>query len=80
MSEKPIVLCPHCNSEIIIEEVNCKIFRHGVYKATGEQMHPHAPKDECDKAVTEDTIYGCGKPFCIEYIDEKWIAILCDYI
>lgn len=80
MSEKPIVLCPHCNCQVIIEEVNCKIFRHGVYKANGEQMPPHTSKEECDKAVIDNRIYGCGKPFRIEYIDEKWVAILCDYI
>ena len=36
-----IVLCPHCGDSILIEQINCRIFRHAVYKTTGEQMDPH---------------------------------------
>lgn len=75
-----IIICPHCQLQIIIEEVNCQIFRHGVYKSSGEQLNPHASKDECDKAVVEGIIYGCGKPFRIDFIERKWIATVCDYI
>ena len=78
--EKPIVVCPHCNCEIIIEEVNCQIFRHGAYKTTCEQLPPHASKDECDKASANDEIYGCGKPFRIDLVEGKWIATVCEYI
>ena len=28
--EMPILLCPHCQEYIIIEKINCGIFRHGV--------------------------------------------------
>ena len=75
-----IVTCPHCNTQIIIEEINCQIFRHGAYKTTGEQMPPHASKEECDKAFNEGEIYGCGKPFRIDMIDQKWVATECNYI
>jgi hypothetical protein len=78
--DKPIVICPHCQCEVIIEEINCQIFRHGIYKATCEQFPPHASKEDCDKAIAEDAIYGCGKPFRIEFVNDKWIAISCDYI
>ena len=76
----PIVQCPHCQCDVIIEEINCQIFRHGVYKLTGQQIPPHAPKSECDAASAEDRIYGCGKPFRIDYIEDKWVAVVCDYI
>ena len=33
-----IIVCPHCNDYIIIEKLNCGIFRHGIIKETGKQM------------------------------------------
>ena len=57
--------CPHCK----IVEVNCAIFRCGIYK----QIPPHLSK-ECDAIV--DKIYGCGKPFCL--VNGKLEP--CDYI
>jgi len=70
-----IVKCPHCFLFVEIIELNCKIFRHGVYKDTVQQMDPHTPKDICDKVV--NLIYGCGKPF---KINDSGIAEICDYI
>ena len=26
-----VIECPHCNEPILIEQLNCKIFRHGVF-------------------------------------------------
>ncbi len=46
-----VVVCPHCEEYIVIQEFNCNIFRHGVFKVTGEQVPPHASKEECDKYV-----------------------------
>jgi hypothetical protein len=80
MEEKPIVVCPHCKSSVIIEEINCKIFRHGIYKETGQQMDPHLPKNKCDEAVLNNWIYGCGKPFRVEMQNDVLVAIECDYI
>lgn len=79
--ELPIIVCPHCLESVIIEQINCGIFRHGIRKADGKQMDPHAPKDVCDRLVLDNAIYGCGKPFQIE-LDKngKWVAIKCDYI
>lgn len=45
---EPIVKCPHCSKFIIIEKINCGIFRHGIIKSTLKQMEPHLPKDKCD--------------------------------
>jgi hypothetical protein len=66
--------CPHCKTMIIVEEINCGIFRCGIYKLSGLQINPHLVKDECDRI--KDEIWGCGKPFRIE--NNKLIK--CDYI
>ncbi len=74
-----IIQCPHCHATILIarRDLNCRIFRHGVYKSTGQGIPPHAPRDECERLVTQGLIYGCGKPF---QIDEKECPVVCDYI
>jgi hypothetical protein len=74
------VQCPHCNGTIIIEELNCRIFRHAVLKENGNQINPHAPKEECENYIEKDMIYGCGKPFIVVNKDDKYIAEICDYI
>ena len=74
------VQCPHCKEYVIIEQVNCAIFRHGVYKHNQQQIPPHLPKINCDELVCKDLIYGCGKPFKIELKNDQWIALECDYI
>lgn len=73
-----LVKCPHCNDEIIIlkTEINCGIFRHGIFKHNYEQISPHESKEKCDNYVINNSIYGCAKPFRI--INDN--AIICDYI
>ena len=72
--------CPHddCKSLIIVEEkdINCKIFRHGVYKKDLKGIPPHTKMEECIRLKKEDLIYGCGRPFLF---DGKKVEI-CDYI
>ena len=75
-----VVICPHCNLHVMIQEINCSIFRHGVYKNNKQQMNPHASKDECDKCVKEDLIIGCGKPFKLVLNNNEYTAVVCDYI
>jgi hypothetical protein len=70
------VSCPHCNGMILILELNCCIFRHGVMKQTDTQIDPHLNKTECDRLVEQGLIYGCGKPFRIV----NGIVEVCDYI
>jgi hypothetical protein len=70
-----IVTCPHCQVPIIILELNCRIFRHGVFIDTSQQIPPHLSKIECEKI--KEKIYGCGKPF---RINNENIAVICDYI
>lgn len=74
--EQLIVVCPHCADLIIIEQLNCCIFRHGVKKDTFQPINPHAKKQECDYLVENNLIYGCGKPFRVT--NNK--AEICDYI
>lgn len=75
-----IVQCPHCEGPIEVVEVNCAIFRHGVFKQTGIQMHPHETKEKCDELIEKNLIYGCGKPFKITIINNTYVAEICDYI
>jgi hypothetical protein len=85
------IICPHCNTWVLIEEINCAIFRHGVDKNTGFQIPPHLDKNTCVKLFEKGVIFGCGKPFKVvpnpSYDPEsksddnyKWIAEACDYI
>lgn len=78
---EPVITCPHCKVPVLIQEMNCSIFRHGVYKNTGLQIDPHAAKNICDQLVRDSAIYGCGKPFRI-VLDPSggMVAITCDYI
>ena len=66
--------CPHCGIAIEIEQINCAIFRCGIYKQIGQQIPPHLPKEECDQI--KDKIWGCSNPF--KYENGK--LIICDYV
>jgi hypothetical protein len=72
--------CPHCKQQVIVrlQDVNCKIFRHGIKKSNYEQINPHATKELCDSLVERDLIYGCGKPF--KLTDDLTQVEVCDYI
>lgn len=78
--------CPHCNGGIIVQrnELNCRIFRHGVY-LNMQPMNPPS-KEECDRLVQTNQIIGCGKPFRVINGPNRpngatnLIAIKCDYI
>lgn len=71
-----VLVCPHCEKYVEILELNCKIFRHGIYKKDYAQINPHLPKNICDFLTDNELIYGCGKPFMI--VDDK--PFICDYI
>jgi hypothetical protein len=79
-SENIIVTCPTCNEYIVIEKLNCCIFRHGIFKDTNKQIDPHSPKNICDFYVKENQIYGCGKPFIIVFNNDEYLAKHCEYI
>jgi hypothetical protein len=80
MNKDIIVTCPHCLFQVLILEINCHIFRHGVFISNGEQMDPHTCKPVCDELVEKKLIYGCGKPFRVDKSGDHYIASICDYI
>ena len=76
-----IVYCPHCSEPILIEKLNCCIFRHGILIASGRQIDPHSPKELCDFYITNNKIFGCGKPFQVKRdINQLFFAEECEYI
>lgn len=74
--------CPHCRGTIIVEKLNCRIFRHGVMRTTGRQINPHATKEECERLVDAGLVFGCAKPFKVEWNDEalQYEAKECEYV
>jgi hypothetical protein len=74
------VTCPHCKEPVLIEKLQCGIFRHGVVIKTKKQISPHATKQKCDELVQNKLIYGCGKPFQIKCSGKIMNAYACDYI
>ena len=79
MSE-PILKCPHCNEYVIIEKINCAIFRHGIFKNNLQQIDPHALKELCDFFIQNNLIYGCGKPFKVVFKNDNYETEICEYI
>ena len=76
-----IIQCPHCEDYLEIISINCGIFRHAVYK-NNCQMDPHASQQECEKAILNQSIFGCGKPFRVHKpTNETDLKVEpCDYI
>ena len=73
--------CPNCNEEIIVNknELNCKIFRHAIFKDTYQQVDPHLPKILCDKLTQDNKVIGCCKPFEVISQNQELFAVICDY-
>ena len=76
-----IIDCPHCFQKCEILEINCAIFRCGIFKNSLQQIPPHLPKNECEYLFDNNLIYGCGKPFQIVLDENKklYTAVICDY-
>jgi hypothetical protein len=81
MNKERLMQCPHCGDFVLIEKINCGIFRHGILKATGKQISPHAPKTLCDYFVEREMIYGCGKPFRVfRDVRGRQTIEICEYV
>jgi len=79
--EEKIITCPNCDDILIISELNCCIFRHGIYKGTNQQIDPHLSEENCKKLIESNQIYGCSKPFQIIVQDNGDLIVQkCDYI
>jgi len=75
------ITCPHCEHLVEIEKVNCGIFRHATLKQNGQQVPPHLSKNECEKLIQNNQVYGCCKPFRLKMReDNEYVAEICDYI
>ncbi len=74
--------CPNCGGGVVVNEseINCGIFRHAVYKLDNQQIPPHLSKNECEILIMSDKINGCGMPYEIVKINNKWYVRICDYI
>ena len=73
-----LVKCPNpkCDMVIMVEELNCAIFRCGVFKETFQQIPPHLSEIDCLDLIERKLIYGCATPFrVVNRTAEK-----CDYI
>jgi hypothetical protein len=80
-SKEIVVVCPHCDKPVIIEQLNCRIFRHAILTSNNTQINPHASKEECEYFIKNNLIVGCGKPFkVIENSDGAYQAIDCEYV
>jgi hypothetical protein len=74
------IICPHCKDTIIIEKLNCGIFRHGVFKTNLQQIPPHESENVCENLIQNNLIYGCGKPFKIYKKEDTFLVDICEYI
>lgn len=79
MQKDFVFICLHCGEPFVIRdsEFNCRILRHGVYRDTMQPMNPHAPKEECERLIHEEKIYGCGKPLRITAAN---VLEMCNYV
>lgn len=77
---QPVLQCVNCNEYMIIEKLNCGIFRHGVFKNNLTQIGPHESKETCDGYIKNGLIYGCGKPFKVLFTNNAFVIEKCDYI
>jgi hypothetical protein len=76
--------CPHCKaaSQVMPQQINCKIFRHAVLKINNIPINPHLPKSQCDELIKRDLVRGCAGP--LEFITNpgdisKFTVRICDY-
>jgi len=76
-----IIICPNCYELVMITDISCGIFRHGVVVETGEQVHPHSSKELCEEWLREGKIHGCGKPFKVTVLENGKLDVeKCEYI
>lgn len=73
-----IVQCPSCNIGIEILSIGCGIYRCAIFKDTGIQVNPHLSKEECERLLKNNLIFGCGKPFRIT--DKISPPVVCEYL
>ena len=81
--DKLIFQCPNCLDFVIVfkSDLNCKIFRHAVYKNNHQQINPHTPEPVCKQLFSLGKVFGCAKPFkIIQISDNTYEVQSCEYI
>lgn len=75
-------MCPHCLQFILVHknDLNCRIFRHAVYKKNFQPISPHSTKEVCDELLNTNQIFGCSKPFRIIELNGSLFVEGCPYI
>jgi hypothetical protein len=79
MEDFVLTSCPKCGTTIQIfkRDINCRIFRCGIFKASNQPIAPHAAKAQIDAWLAQGRLHGCGQPF---RLNAKNSAEVCDYI
>ena len=74
--------CPNCQELTIVYkiDINCGIFRHGVYRGSYYNINPHLSKKICEYLTRNELVYGCSKPFQILGEPGNYKVNKCDYI
>jgi hypothetical protein len=44
------------------------------------QIPPHSSKEVCKALVKSGAIYGCGKPFVVYVLGNRYVIEACEYI
>lgn len=70
-----IKTCPVCFQFVVIEQINCNIFRCGVFKDTFEYIPPHTSKEQIELWKKAGRIWGCGT--AMELVNNE--LAVCDY-
>jgi hypothetical protein len=83
MADFLVLQCPHCLAPFVVlpAEINCAMFRHGAFVATGDPIPPHATEAECTAWKVSGSVYGCAQPFrVIQCPDGTYNTAVCPFI
>lgn len=74
--------CPHCSHLVQVSkaDLNCRVFRHAVYKKNGRPINPHASEQQCKELVSSGKVHGCAGPFRIVDREARLFAVACEYV
>lgn len=78
-----IFQCPHCGEYVLVylRDLNCKIFRHAVFKNNYVNINPHTSREDCINLINKQQIFGCAKPFQIIQLPNNTFQVQqCNYV
>jgi hypothetical protein len=71
---QPVLECPHCKDYIIIEKINCAIFRHGVFINNNEQINEYNYQKLLSIRLPKDRFWPYTNSFQLMQI--SWLVSL----